>query len=578
MNVVIPLESKADFQALLGQMIDPLKPCYIEAGVKIGDTAACYGPETVALEGFLRPLWGLAPYWAGGGGRTGLETAYARGLAAGTNPDRPAYWGGFWNGDQRFVEMAALAYGLLVAPEVLWEPLSPSERDRLARWLYAINQYELPVCNWICFRVLVNVALRARGCAWDAQKLAAALEEWDSFYLGDGWYQDGDSGQKDYYVSFALHYYGLLYARFCGESDPPRAETFRSRAARFARDFVYWFDSDGTALPYGRSLTYRFAQAAFFSACALAGVDPFPPGVLKGLIVRHLQHWMQAPIFDRAGLLTIGYGYPNLLMAEKYNAPGSPYWALKIFAVLALPDNDPFWQIPAAPLPPLEPQRLLGLAGMLIRRYTNHTTAYTSGEMSANDLGHFPEKYSKFAYDTKFAFCVSRSNLSLAEAAPDSMLAFVVDGFVYVRRGCLRAEVTGTAVATVWSPCRGITVTTRIEPTPSGHRRRHEVEAEYPCIAYDCAFAVATNVPGDRSGTTADTAFSCCDAAGCSIRCTGGGGQPVLLGTDPNANLIHNMTRIPAIRFDLGPGRRCLSTEIQADCRPADSPAKGATP
>ena len=32
----------------------------------------------------------------------------------------------------------------------------------------------------------------------------------DLTYLGDGWYQDGDSGQKDYYISFAIHFYSLF--------------------------------------------------------------------------------------------------------------------------------------------------------------------------------------------------------------------------------------------------------------------------------------------------------------------------------------------------------------------------------
>lgn len=558
------LETKEEFRQLLRCILEPLKPWYTRSGIHVGDTASCYGPETVEMEAFLRPLWGLVPYWAGGGEATGLETRYVKGIAAGTDPQDPGYWGGFWDGDQRFVEMAALAYGLLLAPEVLWEPLSDQERKHLVTWLSAINRYRLPVCNWICFRVLVNIALRARGCAYDQRSLEEALEMVDSFYLGNGWYEDGDSHQKDYYVSFALHYYGLLYAYFCEKEDPVRAKKFKNRAEQFAKDFLYWFDEDGTALPYGRSLTYRFSQAAFFSACALAGVDPFPAGVLKGVLVRHINQWLQKPIFDHADLLTIGYGYPNLLMAEKYNAPGSPYWALKFFAVLALPDEAPFWQQPSAPLPQLEETRLLPEAKMLLWRYPNHTTAYVSGEMSSNDLGHFPEKYSKFAYDTKFGFCISRSALSLGEAAPDSMLAFVVDGFVYTRRGTLESKVDKQGVKSRWSPCKGITVFTQVEPTAHGHRRHHEVEVSFPCKAYDCAFAVATNVPGDNFGIRDQTAFSQNTQAFCSIRCEMGKGTPMLIGAEPNANLLHPMTRIPAICYELKPGRYEFATQIEA--------------
>lgn len=33
-----------------------------------------------------------------------------------------------------------------------------------------------------------------------------------------------------------------------------------------------------------------------------------------------------------------------LLIAQDYNSPQSPYWALKSFLVLALPSSHPFWQ------------------------------------------------------------------------------------------------------------------------------------------------------------------------------------------------------------------------------------------
>ena len=61
---------------------------------------------------------------------------------------------------------------------------------------------------------------------------------------------------------------------------------------------------------------------------------------MKGIIVRNLNWWLARPIFDRDGVLTIGYGYPQQYMAEQYNAPGSPYWGLKVFLLLALPDAD----------------------------------------------------------------------------------------------------------------------------------------------------------------------------------------------------------------------------------------------
>lgn len=62
---------------------------------------------------------------------------------------------------------------------------------------------------------------------------------------------------------------------------------------------------------------------------------------MKGLIVRNFNWWLGQKMFDRDGILTIGYCYPQMYMAERYNAPGSPYWGMKSFLLLALPDDHP---------------------------------------------------------------------------------------------------------------------------------------------------------------------------------------------------------------------------------------------
>ena len=135
-------------------------------------------------------------------------------------------------------------------------------------------------------------------------------------YKRQGWYSDGPNGQKDYYISFAIHFYSLVYAMTMEDDDPERCAKYRSRAEIFAHDFIYWFADDGEALPYGRSLTYRFAQLAFWSACVVSGVLPFEEGIIKGIIERGLGKWLDNPdIFDNGGILTIGYKYPSLHMA-----------------------------------------------------------------------------------------------------------------------------------------------------------------------------------------------------------------------------------------------------------------------
>lgn len=561
------LNSKEDFRNLLLSMLNPLIPYYSEekAELLLGVTATNYEQKSIRLEAFSRPLWGLVPFWAGGGESKEFEEIYKKGLSAGTNKDSKEYWGGFRAFDQRFVEMAAISYGLMLSPDKLWDPLSEEEKDNLANWLYGINDYDLPICNWMMFLVLVNIALKKLGRKYHKEKLLYCLDGVETFYLGDGWYQDGDSGQKDYYISFAIHYYSLLYAKVMEEEDGERCRLFKERAMIFAKDFIYWFDENGAALPYGRSLAYRFSQVSFWCACLMADITPYPVEVMKGLIVRHLEDWMKKPIFDRDDILTIGYGYPNLVMAERYNGPGSPYWALKTFAILMLPDDHPFWTAKAEPMPELCEQKLLTFADMLIHRYENHTTAFVPGKYSPFGHGQTPAKYGKFAYDTRFAFHAAKSSHEIHEAAPDSMLAFYINGYVYVRRVCEKFKVSDKEVVSNWSPYPGIVVETTITPTKTGHMRTHKIHSDIDCKAYDCGFGIEVDIEGSKQTREENYGKVENYYAFCQVIKTKGEGEGTVIDADPNTNLLYPMAKIPAICYSITKGCQEIVTEVKAE-------------
>lgn len=563
------LNTKSDFQDLLQGLLQPLKGSYSGSGalLDLGRTSAHYPDRVAMLEGFARVLWGLVPFWKGGGDDQGFLELYQKGLAAGTDPAHPDYWDAAGEVNQRYVEMAAISLGLLLVPEMLWAPLSPYEKERLSRWLYKINTIEpasYPDCNWWFFVVLTNLALKQLGLSHSSPLMETALRRIESFYLGEGWYKDGTSGRKDYYVSFAIHFYSLIYTTFMQEEDPERCRMFRERADRFALDFLYWFDEKGRAVPYGRSLTYRFAQGAFWSAYLYAGGKAVSLGVIKGILVRHLQDWLEWPIRDRDGILTIGYRYPCLNMAENYNAPGSPYWALKVFLILALPDAHPFWKGGAEPMPLLEPLKAFHHGEILIQQSRGHTVLYPSALFRNDSLGHLPEKYGKFAYSTEFGFSVAVGDGDLGLAAPDSMLAFELDGYFFVRRNAMNAEVEEKQIRSVWSPVQGITVETVIIPTKKGHIRRHKVVNEIaPCRAFDCGFAVHAPSPvGYDSIIEKDRAAAACDGASCSVAVLGYKGYPQMIAAAPNTNLIHSKTVIPCICYEITNGTTILETEV----------------
>ena len=379
-------QSREDVEEILLQILNPLKPFYSEAcaRVHVGVTSAHYENDTIPMEAFARPLWGLVPFWAGGSRDEEFEELYRKGLEAGTDPAHPEYWHTCRDYDQKYCEMAAISFGMLFCPDKIWEPLSDEGKDHLIEWLWEINRHECCACNWQFFRIITNVAMYKVGRPYDRQMLEDGLDLIDEYYHGGGWYHDGNGGDKDYYNPFVMVTYGIVYGMFMEKEDPERCERYRERALAFGKDYIYWFSEEGASFAYGRSMTYRFAQIAYFSVCALGGIEVFSLPVLKELIMRHLVHWLNLPIFDNAGILTIGYAYPNLQMSESYNAPGSPYWALKAFLMLALPKEHPFWQVEAAPLPELEPRKYLYYANMLVQHGNGNVVALVPGRTEAD--------------------------------------------------------------------------------------------------------------------------------------------------------------------------------------------------
>ena len=561
------LRQKADYQKLLLNLLDPLKK-YVSAGcarICLPGAGACYSRKTIEMEAFARPLWGLAPFWAGGGRAPEWEEIYRRGILAGTDPEHEEYWGNCQDNDQKFVEMGPIALGILLAPKILWDPYSEKEQKQIALWLSQINDRSLPKCNWYYFRILVNLALACRKMPYDQRRMESDLEEMEACYLKDGWYVDGVSRQKDYYNAFAMEFYSQIYSVFAGEWDRKRCCRLLSRAEEFAEEYLYWFDETGAALAYGRSLTYRFAQTAYWAASLYSGSCRGDFSAVKGIINRNFQYWLCRDIFRGDGVLSVGYGYENLTMAERYNGPGSPYWALKSFLILALSDEHPYWEAEEGPLPHLDPVHLSLPADMLLQRQKNQVCAYVPGMYNQNVLGHFVEKYGKFVYSSRFAFSVAHSIENLNENAPDSTLAFVPeeDGRVFVRRRSLRYFFESNGIVSFWSPFPGIQVKTEIRLISEGHIRRHEIESSIKCLAYDCGFAVEAMQEDSWEETGKKFARAGGREGWCQATALGKAGIPSLIQAAPNTHLLFRNTVIPGICYSIMPGKTVLETEIR---------------
>lgn len=571
-----PLETRADVAKALIDVFNPLLPYFSDgcARVRLSDTAAHFDRIAADVEGFARPLWGLTPHAAGGGAFDHWEL-YRRGLANGTDPEHPEYWGEVSWTDQRMVEMAAIGFTLKMVPHLVWEPLGQREKHNIAAYLTHIRRYDYANNNWKFFRILVDLGLEKVGVEFDRSYTQAYLEELDAFYLGDGWYRDGNVRRIDHYIPFAMHFYGLIYAKLA-RGDEARVAAYKERAAQFAKDIRHWFDEDGGTLAFGRSLTYRFACGGFWGALAFADLEALPWGEIKGHYMRHLRWWADKPIADRDGVLSVGYGYPNLLMSESYNSAGSPYWALKAFLPLALPEDHPFWQAGETPaVVPNEPVPLKH-PGMVMMHTRGNVVALSSGQQNRR-MRSGAEKYAKFVYSSRYGFSVEADERAYRQAAFDGMIGLSDDDRHYrVRESNEAALIAGDKLYAKWKPWSDVTVETWLVPAAPWHIRVHRIETPRALHATEGGFAIArADLSADliEEGHGRALARSRRDVS-VIVELSQGGREARVQKALPNTNLISGKTLVPQLTGDIPAGTMVLVSAVMA--LPAGSDADAA--
>jgi Uncharacterized protein conserved in bacteria (DUF2264) len=250
-------------------------------------------------------------------------------------------------------------------------------------------------------------------------------------------------------------------------------------------------------------------MGAFWAAVAMAEIDlpvPFTPGVVKGLLLRHLRAWTKyADIFYPDGTLNIGFVYSNMYMCEDYNSPQSPYWCMKAFVMLALPEDNSFWFCEEEQLPSTNQAasgsdlqvKLLQHPKHILVDSGNHHFLLSSGQYCGWPLKATEAKYCKFAYSSTFGFSVPTGPL-IQQMAPDSTLALSIDNgetwrvrwrseetsvsYVTVKQGKQDLGEQIPSLVNIWYPSKASKIkvtTTLIPPTKrwaDWHIRVHRVE------------------------------------------------------------------------------------------------------
>jgi hypothetical protein len=144
-----PLRDRDDVVKAVASLLDPLLAGFSEHSsmVKVGSTGTRFDETAAQVEGFARPLWGLAALLAGDSEYAGTDK-FVRGLINGTDPESPGFWGYMEDIDQRMVEACPIGFTLAVANKQFWDPLTVKQKKNVETWLGSMNGKEMPNTNW----------------------------------------------------------------------------------------------------------------------------------------------------------------------------------------------------------------------------------------------------------------------------------------------------------------------------------------------------------------------------------------------------------------------------------------------
>jgi hypothetical protein len=422
-----------------------------KADLPIAGPASDHDAQADRLESFARPLL-LAAHFLQAASRPSdaelrarLASWFRRGMAIGTDPGHPAYWGPDANYHQHHVEIGLLAIALQIAPDQLWQPFSREEKDRIAHWFGSARGNGIVHNNhyFMGVHILEFLGKHGYGRRTDRALIDTFLDRLESMHRGGGWFEDGINQAFDHYNAYAYHFYGLWWVRLHGARDPERAARWRAWARAFVADYEYFFAANGECPAFGRSLSYRFAGLNVFALSLLEGCCDAPPGRLRELCTRGLDFFLSRPIFQEQGCLSLGWTDRFEAIAEPYSCAASPYWAAKGFGTLLLPATHAFWTDPALPL--LSEQsdhaRAIRPAGLVVRHVGGAVEIINAGSQIANVMLRYGAwKWSKIAYRTGLGFTIGSP--TPGEWSSDSALTIeLTDGRIYGRHSTIAVEI-----------------------------------------------------------------------------------------------------------------------------------------
>jgi len=273
------------------------------------------------------------------------------------DPDSPDYL--LWRKEgQTLVDAAYIAESLIRGYDALWMPLDEQTKQRYIAEFTQLRRVDPPYTNWLLFSSTVESFLAKVGAPYDAYRVSMAVRKTEEWYVGDGWYSDGQGTFAfDYYTSYVFHAmyletlqnmidakgrgWGIDYKRY--------HQRALRRAQKFAVILERFISPEGTFPVFGRSIPYR--MAALQPLALMAWKQTLPEELTNGQVRRALTKAMHRMYdvqnnFNEGGFLTIGFCGSQPSVADWYTNNGSLYMTSLSLMPLGLPANHPFWTTP----------------------------------------------------------------------------------------------------------------------------------------------------------------------------------------------------------------------------------------
>lgn len=318
------------------------------------------------MECFGRLMSGLAPWLslpdddtAEGVQRKQLREWALESYAQAVDPASPDYL--LWRKEgQPLVDAAYVAESFLRGYDALWMPLDEATKQRYITEFTQLRRVDPPYSNWLLFSSTVECFLRKAGAQSDTYRISSALRKIEEWYVGDGWYSDGESFAFDYYNSFVIHpmYVECLEVMTKGGKNTlwnARACNYDravKRMQRYGMILERFVSPEGAFPVFGRSITYRTGVLQPLALLAWKGQLPkeLPNGQVRAAMTSVIKRMFAGQQnFNEKGFLRLGFNGAQADISDIYTNNGSLYLASLAFLPLGLSADHPFWT--DAPLP-----------------------------------------------------------------------------------------------------------------------------------------------------------------------------------------------------------------------------------